>query len=257
VNQLTYPSKITWLEIVTERADSELGKNHRARIRSFLSKLSNTTITHTVTPLTPKEVDWFTPLYNTKISQKGNPKINNIYETTLGRSGPRDYFILMLYESNIPIGATIFSERKDRLSIAYRIYPNDWVMQSVPLQANPALYGEYLINAYAWQRGYKLISHGLDRNPYGPNAHVGLALFKLSIGCTPYITGSSHEILSLDLNNTFEDVLVMEMPSGDNKKIQRATLYATKEMIDKFIPLTKYPDQLQVQVIERKISIIQ
>lgn len=252
---ISYPSKITWLEIVTEHADSELRKNHRARMRSLLSKLSSTTITHTVSPLTEAALDWFLPLYNSKIGQKENPNIYNIFETTIGKKNPPNYFILTLFERNIPIGGTIFSERKDKLSIAYRIYPNDWTAQTVPLQANPALYSEYLINAHAWSHGYHLISHGRDRNPYGLNANIGLALFKLSIGCTPHVPASSYEVLSLDLDYVFQDIFVMEMPPDNNQRVERATLYASKETVDKYMPLTKYPDKVQVKVIERPTSI--
>ena len=245
---ITYPSEHKWTEVVSEEPDSGLGKNNRTRLRSTMSKIGETTIKHSIQPLTSEILDWFIPLYTEKISTKDNPKIFDIYGTTLGKGSEVPYFALVLEEAGVPIGATIFSERKNVLSIAYRIYPNDWT--SCKLQSNPSLYSEYHLNAYAWKRGYKKISHGKDRNPYGLNSHLGLAVFKLSVGCSAYLPTTPYEIKELNLEDIDTDIFVLKYPES-GERIAHAVLYISQENAEKYTQLAKYPERLMVETIFR------
>ncbi len=249
--EYTFPSEHKWIEPVTEIAESALGKNNQARLRSFLKKVGSTTVTHTIEPLTKESLVWFTPLYSEIITKKDNPKVFDLYQTTLGKDSAHPYYMLTLSENGLPIGGTIFSERKNILSIAYRIYPHDW-NQSSSLQANPALYSEYLINQYAWQRGYRAISHGKDRNPYGLNGGIGLAIFKLSVGCSVYLPSTPYEIYTLNLSEITQDIFLMHLPKH-GEQITNATLFTSLELLPKYSAVSKYPDRLQVEIIERKV----
>ncbi len=247
---IKYPSEHKWIEPITSEAIGGLGKNNRARLRSTLKQIPESNITHSFELLTPEILSWFTPLYETQISEKGNPNIHKIYDNTLGKNSSYRYFALILKEKGNPIGATIFSERKKILSIAYRIYTNNWKHHS--LQASPSLYTEYLINRYAHDKGYSQLSHGKDRNPYGANANIGLALFKLSVGCRIYLPSTAYEVKNLDLAKVEEDILVFEMPlSADDNRITKGYLCVQEETLAKYENVTKYPDQIEIKIITR------
>lgn len=242
---ITYPSAHKWVELVGAQPDSGLGKNNQARIRSTLKRIPETEISFNIEPLSEETLEWFMPLYTASIAQKHNPKIFDIRGTTIGKSSQYPYFALALYEAGHPIGATIFSERRSLISIAYRIYPLDWSQHK--LQANPSLYSEYLLNEYAWKHGFIKISHGKDRNPYGLNAHIGLGIFKLSVGCTPYLPTTSYEMLTLDLTAIDTDVLIM-LPPETGAQITNALLYTKEEHFNRYSQITKYPERLSVEV---------
>src|SRR6056297_309762 len=101
--QVTYPSAHKWIEPVTEEAMSELGKNNRARLRSTLNRLEETTITHEVVPLSDAVLEWFSPLYNESIGSKLNPKVHDIHAATLGKGSDVQYCALIVHEDNEPI----------------------------------------------------------------------------------------------------------------------------------------------------------
>ncbi len=172
-----------------------------------------------------------------------------VYATVYKKDTPYSYYALILKEDGIPIGATIFSERKHTLSIAYRIYPNSWTMGS--MQANPSLYTEYLINMYAAERGFTMISHGRDRNPYGPNSYVGLAGFKLSIGCAAYIPLKSIPVEEFDTDNAQCDTFIFEYPQ-EGRRITKGYLICSEEMCERYMQNTKYPHLIEVETIFRK-----
>lgn len=226
-----------------------LGKNNRARLRSTLNKIEETSISYAVTSLTAEIIDWFTPLYQATIGQKQNGKVFDIYGSTLGKQSSVPYFALILYEGDTAIGATIFSERKTILSIAYRIYPHRW--QHHKLQANPSLYTEYVIRQHACGQGYHQLTHGKDRNPYGPNSNIGLALFKLSVGCHVFLPSTAHEVHTGTLEDFTEDILVFLQPKEGDTRITKGILYASTEGLEKYDSITKYPDSVNIQTIPR------
>lgn len=246
--KIKYASEHKWVEEVTEDAVSGLGKNNRSRLTSTLNKVSETNVTHSVQPLTPEILSWFQPLYESTIANKSNPKLFDIHGTTLGRETSCKYFALCLYEGGKPIGATIFSERKLILSVAYRIFPNNWSTDE--LKASPSLYSEYLLNKYAWDRGYKKISHGKDRNPYGVNSSIGLAMFKLSVGCRAYLPTTPFEVRESKLSEFDSDIFILKHPEESNQ-INDAVLYILAENLPRFSQLQKYSDRLRVEVVIR------
>lgn len=247
--KLRYATTHKWIETITADPLSELGKNNKSRIRSTVKNLLSADIKHEIKPLDQSILDWFVPLYLERIGSKENPKVFDIYGTTLGKESKYKYFALILFEDGEPIGATIFSERKNLLSIAYRIFPNQWKNHS--LQANPSLYTEYLLNQYGWERGYKKLSHGRDRNPYGLNSHIGLAIFKLSVGCKAFLPSVDCMVDEIDLDEINEDILILVYPE-DGDQITNAILYVKDDNFYKYDQVTKYPNRLAVEVIYRQ-----
>ncbi len=247
--KIPYIPEHAWYKPVVEDPLSLMGKSSQAQLRSTLRHDDLSRITYSIEPLSDDILQWFTPLYTQEISNRANPKVSDIYGTTLGKESPYTYYALLLYENRQRIGATIFSERKTMLSIAYRIYPHKW--SSVTLQANPSLYTEYLINTYAYERGLPKLSHGRDRNPYGVNSYIGLAAFKLSIGCTALIPASAQEILTFDTDAATCDTLILQCPP-EGRQVKQAYLICTEDTKEKYTQATKYPHLLPVETIIRQ-----
>lgn len=246
---ILYPSEHNWIEPILKDPASGLGKNNQARLRSSLLKIHETSITYSVEPLTQEILAWFTPLYTEQIGQKSNPKIHDLYASTIGKETTYTYYALILKEAGVPIGATIFSKRTHVLSVAYRIYPRSWTQNTI--QASPSLYTEYVINRYAFECGYKKLSHGKDRNPYGINANIGLALFKLSVGCLAYLPKAGFEIKELNLDDVTEDILVFENPTEGERRITKGYLCVNKHSLQTYETVTKYPKQILIEVVLR------
>ena len=174
---------------------------------------------------------------------KRNPNIANVKELTVGNADSKlAYKTLTLFENGQPIGGCIFSDRTDRFSIAYRMFNSRWSQDE--RIAGPALYGEYLLDMYSIENCKDRLTHGQDRNPYGLNSAIGLAIFKLSIGCYPKIP-KERTIEILDTDHLSQDVLVLLPPQSGNQIIE-ANLYTKKDNIRKYEQLFNYSDRLTV-----------
>jgi len=246
--KIQYLKEHAWYKQVASDPLTLMGKSNQAQLRSTLRHEHLSSISYSIEPLTMEIIEWFTPLYTAEILRRNNPKVSDIYATTLGKESPHPYFALLLYENNERIGATIFSVRAHTLSIAYRMYPHKW--NKVTLQANPSLYTEYIINMHAKEIGLLKLSHGRDRNPYGINSHIGLASFKLSIGCSALIPASSGEVLTFDTEEAYCDTFILEYPHA-GRSITKAYLICAEETLDKYNQVSKYPHLLSVQTIIR------
>lgn len=248
--QVTYPSHHRWMRDISD--GTEIGFSGRIikMISSSIPLLSQNNIVSTIEPLTDSFFEDFTPAYLANIGNKANALVNDVYATTLGKTDSKvPYFGFSLRENGKYIGGTIFSLRSDRISYAYRTFLKDW--NEAKLKANPALIGEHMIATFAYGQGKTLISHGKDRNPYGRNSAIGMAGFKLSVGCRPSnVTDSTYEIHTLDTDTLTEDCLILEQPK-EGTSITKAYLITTKETEHKYLQVTKYPDQLTVEVLYR------
>ncbi len=238
-----------WAKKLTDDAFAGFGKNHLSRIKTTLRKIESSTVTYSIELLTSTHLEWFTPLYNATIQVKNNPKVNDIFATTLGKEAEYPYYILILKENNISVGATIFAARTKSLTFAYRIYPNEWQHNSLP--AGPSLYTEYLMNVWAIENGYSKISHGKDRNPYGINASIGLALFKLSVGCSIELPTGSYETDTFDTDKVTTDTLIFEQPKEASKCITQAFLCVHKDTLFKYESIKKYDHTVVTTIVLR------
>ena len=245
---LQHADKTKWIKEISADPIENFGKNARSKLRATLDRIAEYNIACVVRELDDDFLGWFMPLYQAHISRKHNPKIFNIRETTLeNTSHSFPYFSLALLENNKPIGGTIFSVREDNVSIAYRTYQNKW--NNAPLPANPSQYAEYKTAKHVVSLGKTKLSHGKDRNPYGLNANIGLAIFKLSVGCAP-ILPEKYEIYDLDTTTLKRDVLILLLPQKGTH-IKTAYLFTTPEKESGYSQLQKYPDRLEVVVKHR------
>ncbi|MES2748945.1 MAG: hypothetical protein V4606_00940 [Patescibacteria group bacterium] len=238
-----HTEKHRWIKEIDPSIFPDFGKNNSKKIQSLLKDISTTTITHSFELLTTEHISWFEKLYNANLATKHNPRPYDVYGTTLGKDIIiHPYHILILYEAGVPIGGTIFTLRKERLSMVYRTYPSDWSLHS--FKCSPALYAEYIATEHALANKLPFLVHGVDLNPYGVHSNVGVAIFKLSTGCHPEIK-PSYSIHETDLNTLPYNSLILEAPVAGNKIIQ-GYIIGNEETAQKYEQLFKYSDQLQV-----------
>jgi hypothetical protein len=247
---INYSPYHRWLKPAVEKPEELYGTKNAKRLINSLPKISKCNITHEIQLLDMNFLKWFTPLYEKTITSKSNAVVHDIFNSTLGNPDKiSEYWGLTLFENGVPIGGTILGLRTDRINIVYRIYSHKWTNAS--LQANPSLYTEYLVSKYAYDLGKTYVSHGKDRNPYGLNANIGLATFKLSVGCTPSISTDNNDypLMTLDETKLTSDALILNYPTTD--VITKATLIATKETAKDYVQLLHYPHLLHVEIIYR------
>ena len=249
--QVTFPSHHVWLKDISEAIDTNFSGRAAKKINASLPLLSDAGVTYSIKPLNAAFFVDFSPLYTQNIGSKRNSLLVDIQAKTLNnRESMFPYFCLSVSENDNFIGGTIFSFRTDRVSFAYRTFTNEWI--TAKLKASPALIGEYLIAGFASRHGKKFLSHGKDRNPYGLNTAIGLAGFKLFVGCSPSVgVVGTYEIRTLDTDKITEDCFVLELPK-EGRAITKAYLVTSPENLEKYIQVTKYPDQLTVEVLFRK-----
>jgi hypothetical protein len=248
--QITYPSHHRWMKDISAGANTGFSGRVVKFIEKSLPLLEQNRIIAKIEPLREEFFDDFTPMYTEKIGQKNNAIVFDVKATTLEKVGVDfPYFGYSIHEDGKYVGGTIFSLRKDRVSYAYRTFEKKWFNADLP--ASPALIGEYMIAEFARDKGVDLLSHGKDRNPYGLNSAIGLAIFKLSVGCYPSnVTEGSYEIRTIETGEISEDCLILEQPKrGTN--ITKAYLVTTKANEYKYLQATKYPNQLAVEILYR------
>jgi hypothetical protein len=246
--QVTYPSHHSWLKDITSGLAIDFSGRTAKKIHATLPLLADFCVTYTIEPLRESFLSDFMPLYTSEISSKENALVQDIPGKTLyNTTATAPYFCLSLRENGVFIGGTIFSVRSDRISYAYRTFQNSWV--TAPFKASPALIGEYAVAQFACDLKLPFLSHGKDRNPYGLNANIGLATFKLSVGCWPSVSKGC-EIKTIDTDTLTKDCLILELPP-EGAKITKAYLVTSRATEAKHIQATKYPDLLQVEVLYR------
>lgn len=234
-----------WVKNINSDILSDFGTNGAKKLRKTLNDENIAKITVTYELLDKSHLDWFTPLYNSHISSLHNPNPRDVYESTLGKTDAQyPYYIMTISEDNEIIGAMIYTLREDRVSIVYRAIAHSW--SKFDMLASPPLLAEYLITTYAIENGKNQIVHGSDKNFYGVNTNIGMAIFKLSIGCHPYVR-EEHEIISFNESSISTDTLVFLYPT-DGDRITNAILYTRKDTESKYTQLLSYRDRLEIEV---------
>jgi hypothetical protein len=245
--QVSFPSHHSWLKDISAGIEIDFSGRAAKKIHASLPLLEASNITYTIEPLSGAFFADFMPLYTAHIGGKQNSLLHDVEEKTLHKVSSFSYYSFSLRENGVFIGGTIFSLRTDRISYAYRAFQTDWT--DARLKASPAMIGEYVVAQFASEQGKQFLSHGKDRNPYGLNAAIGLATFKLSVGCKASVSKGA-EVRTIDTDTITEDCLILTMPE-EGTSITKAYLVTTPESLDKHIQVTKYPDLLEVEVLFR------
>ena len=250
--QITHATAHGWRKNVVDDALSLFGRSEQKKIKEALKKVFDSDISYSIKILDEDFLEWWFPMYENRVSTKDFPTVFDVREKTLGTlDRDREYFSLTLLEDNNRIGGLIFSIKGSTLFIAYRTFEYDW--KKADLRCSPSLYVEYLMAEHAKKVGLKKISHGKDRNPYGLNSGIGLALFKLSVGCLPRLSSKNFTVETLDTNVLKKDALIFEYPKTDipNAPISKIYLVADEEGKKKWSQIERFSDVLDIEVITR------
>ncbi|OGG87684.1 hypothetical protein A2592_00915 [Candidatus Kaiserbacteria bacterium RIFOXYD1_FULL_42_15] len=246
---VTFGHKHKWVKKIESDILVGFGKSNAKKITNLLRKIETLDITSIFAPLDQSFLDWFVPLYNERIRSKENPNLHDIYAATLGKAEKKfPYYTLTLFEAGIPIGGAIFTLRTYKLSIAFRVYFPDWQVNK-KLACSPALFAEYIITKHAQEKNKTKLVHGSDRNPYGIYSSIGVAIFKLSVGCYPVVQYNP-EIETIDTTTVQKNIFLLELPK-QQRRITDAYLITTKDAAKNFEQALKYENQLRVQIIYR------
>lgn len=248
--KVNYANNHKWVKKIHPDIFPDFGKSSSKKIQKLLKLNERHPHTQcTFKPLDELFLDWFIPFYHEKINKKDNPNPHDVYATTLGKSDAKyTYYALTLSEEEIVLGGAIFTLREDRLSIVYRAFEDRWEDEKLP--GSPSLLAEYELTRYCLEHEKQVLVHGSDRNPYGINSGIGVATFKLSIGCQPELQ-KTYVVDTIDLGTVTQDVLVMELPE-QGTKIVTAHLSTTHEQLHKYTQLLSYSQIIDIVTHIRK-----
>lgn len=236
------PEKIRWLKESSADPLQYYSDKISARIVKTHAKHLENEINVNIEPLTDEIRAWFTPLYTETIKEKLNPVIFDIHATTID-TPEKKYYALILTEHKVRLGAIIFSEPVGQLNITYKIFPNNWTTSSLP--ANPALYADYLISLHAYNIHKALISHGKDRNPYGMNSAIGLAVYKLSLGYLPSLP-IEYSLKKVDTETLQQDTLAFF--TNESTGLLNGALFTLPENETHWSRLISYSPKINLEV---------
>ena len=247
---ITHASHHSWYKNVKADSLQQYSKSDRKKLEKTIRLAQSAGVVAEFKTVNEDFFEWFIPLYNQTISQKKSPNLYDVRGTTSGKTdGVYYYKTLTLKQDGVIVGGCIFSCWKGRYSIAYRIYERDW--HGTSLSASPALYGEYLMDDYAQSHHKLILTHGLDRNLYGLNSSIGLAMFKLSVGCQAKLRLNYLEKYQIDTDQVHTDVLVLHYPET-GEDITEATLVCLEENQPKYVQLKNYHQRLKINTLIRK-----
>lgn len=244
---MLFSNKHRWIKQIHPDILPDFGKSAVKKITQLLAQVDDTNISYNFSPLDEDFFTWFTPQYENQVGSKKNFSGHNVIAQTLHRENKlRPYFSLTILEEDKPVGGVIFVLRKNRLSVAFRVFKNTWD-KNPTFRCSPSLFAEYLLAQHALLNNLQKLAHGVDKNPYGLHASIGLAIFKLSVGCHPEVC-TNNEVAEFDTTKYLTDTLVFEYPP-DSRIIKDATLITTSENFPKYEQLFKYQHLLKVKTI--------
>lgn len=247
--KITYAKFHRWYKPVLADPAELFGKKVQKRLISSLPKIETGNIEVIIEKLTDEYIQWFTPLYQKMLQTKDQAVIHDVYNSTLGNTESKSvYWGLTLLENGKKIGGTIFGVQDDKVLTVFKTYEYSW--ETHIIQVGPTILAEYYLCKHAYALGKLLISHGKDRNPYGINAAIGLATFKLSMGYRANILvgREDYQCNSISTETITEDTLILHYPK-EGKEIVSATLLTKSETQDKYAQLLSYSELLDIDTI--------
>lgn len=229
---LEYPDHIRWRKKIGSDVFSNYGKSDVKKIRQLLKSMESYEIEVSIAELNEPALSSFLAMYKKKFDTE-----NDIRGKISRQQNPESpYQMLTLSQRGAFLGGIIFRFKNDALYVAFRVFEKEWGHESP--RCSPALFAEFQLDVYAHHKSVFTIIHGKDRNLYGQDLKIGLAVFKLSIGCFPEPSRSSRS-KSLDIRTLQQDTLVFHSPP-EGQRITDATLF--------LLPNSQAPDSVLNQL---------
>jgi len=221
-----YPAKISWQLDIAQYNDplAPFGTKIRKKITKAQSLLLEHGYSVRCEDLSEELVDKFVDIYNFHMLAIGGIIHEVKQKTFLSPPHSYPYKVISIYLKEKYLGGLIFSNRVDHLVTAYKALPHK-LEHSLPISSSFVV--EEALNKYAIEHRCRYIRRGKDRNLYGPNLSIGLALYKLQIGAYPRLVPNSKLEPNAGFDWSNQDTLVFLAP-GTGEQITEAKLYSTK-----------------------------
>lgn len=221
----TYPEFIAWhlpLEGFTD-ANQIFSAKTAKKIRSGLRILDEQEYQFHIEDFDERYIDRFDALYRSNLEAKKSPRIKNIRQMLANAPEQRQYKILVLEKDGVMLGGlTFFISYGHTLMTVLKVFP--YALPDTKLPISPTFLAEYKLFAHCFDLGLDKIVHGRDKNIYGKNSAIGLAMFKTQLGCKPRAAVSAMIFPLESIERTEEDMLVF-LASEAKEFIDHAILY--------------------------------
>jgi len=197
-DDILYPSHIAWRVSWGGVGDIDeiWGLETSKRVAKAKERLAAAAVPYrfVVGEMTNEWLDRFVPLYEEYIGAKENGTVFDIRnKITTNQAVGKKYEAISLWQGDVFLGGVIYSLGVKALHVAYRVFPRQLDIK-LPISCS------YVAEDYLYRRAFELqkhgIVHGKDRNPYGINSAIGLAEYKLKVGCAPWVSQSEAVVFS-------------------------------------------------------------
>ncbi len=242
--EFIFPRYLNWRVPVTDADPAyRFGKQTRKRITKSIEILVSAGYSFIFEPVTESYLGKFIPLYENFITSKERGTIFPVRDRVdQGLKNGKKFIALSLYKNSTYLGGLILSHHHDHsesLSVNYKVLPHS-LEEKIPISTS--FVAELYLHTYAFEQGFSLITHGIDRNIYGYYSNIGLAAFKTQIGCRPWIpairasTGEPNQIL--EVLPVFEEDMLLFLGST-HKDFSTKAIFVSEKPEDEL--KTKFP----------------
>lgn len=226
-----YPTTITWkMDFSNIKSGFDpFGVKTRKKLKSAMNKFELSNYSIILEEVDDSYIDKFNPIYKSNIETKSNPKTADLKDRII-INPPHNfpYYAFSLYCKDKYEGGIIFSNREDHLVIGYKVFPKSL---DIKLPINVSFVAEYYLNEYAINNNMKYIRRGSDRNPYGLNSAIGLAMFKIQAGYWPYMKDEyKDDEIKARLNYDGKDDILLFKDSIIGGKITQGVLFSESNL---------------------------
>ncbi len=190
---INYPKQVSWKLDLSSfvSANDCFSTDTRKKIKKTLSLLKDAGYYWDISPIDASYAELFYPIYKQHIIQKDHPVIIDIpHRLRLAENEGKNSHAISLYNSKKQyIGGIIFTYKNAEsiISIAFRVFPKQIELK---LPIGLSISADYLLYKYAKEQQIHTLFHGKDKNGYGLQSSIGLALFKFQTACRPFISGT-------------------------------------------------------------------
>lgn len=245
---ITYPHHIRWklfLDTHIDPYDFFIG-SMKKRVKKTVEKLQQQNVYEFRHEIVTKEyIERFLPIYQELISSKENPLVFDIASSiVLSDDAKYKYESVSLYQNDIFVGGVIYSNREDSFFVGYKAFPRTFDFSA---QSTPTKVAEYYLIQKAQQEKKEYMSHGKDRNRYGLYSSIGLAQFKMSIGCLPYVEEKTEIYKNVSFESSVNTDVLVFLGDTINERITQAILFSSQ---DETTAKKAYPELWRVDGLE-------
>ncbi|NCN58455.1 helix-turn-helix transcriptional regulator [Candidatus Microgenomates bacterium] len=223
-----YPQKISWRIDISDYDNylAPFGGKTRKKIHKAEQHLAENNYNIKVDDVNEEFIDNFIKIYTRHIQSIGGQVHDVKYKIITKPPHSYPYKAVSVYKGNQYIGGLLFSDRGDHLVTAYKAIPRD---TGIKLPIGMSYLVEAELYKYALTHNKQYIRRGRDRNLYGIELAIGIALYKLQIGNYPILVPDKKLTIIDSFDWKGQDVLVFLAPQAGNK-IDKAIMYSTKSV---------------------------